>query len=231
MNMTEQELFDVPVPSATSTYTPVPHRTIVENVNNVLQTYNIGIAKREYKTNREGTQAVGLLDLDKSTKTFGYRLVFRNSYDKSMAVAFSASVQVLACSNGMMVGNQIHGFRRKHTGRVDVELQTFINSSIKDFSVLGKRVLEDAEKMKQVQIDRRIAAELCGKMFVEQEIINTVQLNILKKEIYDPSYPDFQEMNLWSFYNWTTHALKSSHPTEYMERHNKLHDYVTAEYL
>jgi len=229
--MTEQELFSVPVPAATKSYAPVPHKDIVETAQEVLDKYSASLAGRTYRTNEKGTQVIGLLDLAKKTQDFGYRLTFQNSYDKSMAVGFTASVQVLVCSNGMMIDVVTHGFRRKHTGSVREELKVYIHDCLKDLGPLMRRATEDAEKMRQVELDRTASAELAGRLFIEQEIVTATQLSIIKRELEEPTYDAFQEPNLWSFYNYVTHALKRAHPTEYVERHRKLHDFIGATYL
>lgn len=231
--MTKEELFAVPVPQATDTYAPVPHEHIVQTIEQTLAQHNIRIAKNTFITNKKGTQLVGTADLDRKTKDedFGYRLHYKNSYDKSMSVSFSAAAVVLVCSNGMIVTKQEGEiFMRKHTGNVKEILQNRFVESVKQLAPVMDRTLEHAEKMKSIQVDLGLAAELAGRMFIEEEIINSTQLNIIKKELDKPSWHVFSQPNLWSFYNHVTHALKHAHPTEYIKQHQNLHSFVETEF-
>lgn len=231
--MTENELFAVPVPERTKTYSPVPHQTIVERLTENLGKYQVGIDDKKYLTNSKGTQLIGTFDLDLKSQNgdFGYRVTFRNSYDKSMAVDFYASAVVLVCSNGMMVetGKQQIA-RRKHTGGVLEEINDKVTNALRQMMPTMTKTVRQASAMQQIAVDKRLAAELCGRMFVEQEIINSTQLNIIKREIESPSYAAFKDPTLWSFYNHSTHSLKEAHPTQYVNQHKQLHRFVEAEF-
>lgn len=232
-NKTREELFNVPVPQKTKSYTPVPHRDIVEAMEDILGRHNIGIKNETYMTNSKGTQLTGIVDLDRSTASndFGYRIYFKNSYDKSMSVSFCAAAEVLVCSNGMVVTQQEgEVFMRKHTGNVREVLQNRFVESVKQLAPIMDRTLQHAEKMKTIEVDMQLAAELAGRMFIEEDIINTTQLNIIKKELDKPSWHAFAEPNLWSFYNHTTHALKHGHASTYLKQHQQLHSFVEAEF-
>lgn len=234
MEITEQELFDVPVPLATDTYAPVSHKEIVTNTLDTLSSYGLGVRNKTYRANSAGTQLIGTFDLNRGSRELGiaYRLTFRNSYDKTMAVSFFAGAVVLVCSNGMMLPMTGEGgsFRRKHTGSVAGELKMKIEDAIGKFGPILNRTFEHAEAMQKIQVDKTAAAELCGRLFVEQEVINSTQLNIVKRELDAPSYEAFTQPNLWSFYNHVTHALKKTHPTSYVEQHLKLHSFVESAY-
>ena len=61
-------------------------------------------------------------------------------------------------------------------------------------------------------------------MFINDNLITSTQLNIIKKEILYSE--NFIDPTLWSFYNHCTEALKVAHPAEVLQSHIKLHDYV-----
>lgn len=233
MRMTEQQVYDVPVPEATKSYSPVPHQFVSETLQNVLSKYGVGVRKKHFATNSSGTQLVARFDLDQVTKdrTLGYRICFQNSYDKSMSVGFHKSAVVLVCDNGMMVEVSNMGqYRRKHTGNVQQILTKKIKHTLKGFPELMKQTVRDAEAMKQIKVDRTAAAELCGRMFIEHELINTVQLNVIKKELETPSYKAFAEPTLWSLYNHMTHSIKEAHPTKYVQQHQSIHKFVKEQF-
>lgn len=223
--MTEAELFRVPVPNKTDSYSPVAHEEVVNEITKYADSQGIGIKNRYYNTNQKGTQVIGYFDIESHVPGFDYRVAFRNSYDKSMSLAFVAGASVMICSNGMIVGET--QFVRKHTGEILSEMKQKIFTTFQDYQETMKRVREDSERMKQVQLDKTATAELCGRFFMEQDIITSSQLNIIRKELDSPSYEEFSDDNLWSLYNHTTHALKKTHPTNYLDKHKDLHEFVT----
>lgn len=226
--MNEQQILQVPIPKKTDSYSPVPHKDVIEEIQENLDKLGLSVKSKGYRTNKKGTQVVGNFDVGASHDLFDFRLAFRNSYDKSMSLAFVAGVSVMICSNGMIVGDT--KFVRKHTGSVLKEMRQRVGDAIKDFHSVMHQAGQDAYSMNKIDLDDTAVAELCGRFFMEQEIITSSQLNIIKDELKSPSFEDFEDQNLWSLYNHTTYALKKTHPTKYLDKHQDLHQFVTSEY-
>jgi hypothetical protein len=66
-------------------------------------------------------------------------------------------------------------------------------------------------------------AEFAGRMFIEDELVNSTQLSILKKEINFSE--NFKDENVRCFYNHVTEALKKTHPSQVMSSHLEVHKY------
>ena len=227
--MNEEELLRVPVPSKTDSYSPVPYRDVIDHIEEELDKRNLGIQNRSYRTNKKGTQVVGYFDVAANHMDFNFRMAFRNSYDKTMSLAFVAGISVMICENGMIVGDT--KFVRKHTGTVLQEMKSKISNTVSDYDSVLSTADQDSKKMKNVHLDKTATAELCGRFFMEQDIITSSQLNIIKDELKSPSYEEFEEENLWSLYNHTTHALKKTHPLNYLDKYKQLHEFVTKEVM
>lgn len=228
--MTLFDLYQVPMPEATETYAPVSHKFIMDTIQENLSDTKLEIVTKNFSANKYGTQLVGILGLKADSEEFNYQLMFRNSYDKSMAVGFAVGAQVMVCSNGMVITKWDNDYRRKHTGTVKEELHDRITASTNQLTGVLQQVEEQSAKMKEIEINPRLTAELCGRLVMEQGVINTMQLNIIRRELKNPSHQEFAEPTLWSLYNHTTEALKKSHPHEYMGRHRKLHEFVVKEF-
>lgn len=226
--MNKQELYQVPIPRATDSYSPVSHQNIIETVEEQLDKVNLSVEKSTYNVAREGKQLIGYMDIKSSFSELGMRIAFRNSYDKSMSVAFVAGSCVWICGNGMISG-EIQ-YMRKHTGGVVSELNSKIINSVNQLDDHFQRMFKHVGRMKNIQVDKTAAAELCGRMFVEQDLISSTQLGIIKRELSDPSFQDFTNPNLWSLYNHTTYSLKQAHPTHYIQDHINFHEFVEKEY-
>jgi len=226
--MNKEELYQVPIPIATDSYSPVSHQNIIETVEEQLDKVNLSIEKSTFNTGREGKQLIGYMDIKSSFSELGMRIAFRNSYDKTMSVAFTAGSVVWICGNGMISG-EIQ-YMRKHTGSVVSELNSKIVSTIQQLDDHFTLMRKHSEQMRNIQVDKTSAAELCGRMFIEQDLISSTQLGIIKRELSEPSFQDFTNPNLWSLYNHTTYSLKKSHPTHYIQDHINFHKFIEKEY-
>ena len=226
--MTEQELFQVPLPEKTASYTPVAHEQIVTEVRNEIDKAGLIITDATYQVDSYGQGMVGYMDLSAESAIFNYRLAFQNSYNKSRPVAFVGGTSVMICSNGMIVGDT--KFVRRHTGEVNLELTEKIKHVIGDLAADLKKAEQHAEQMKLVQLDTTATAELCGRLLMEHEIIGSTQLSIIRQEYKNPTYPELAGDTLWNLYNHATHALKKTHPYYFIAKHQELHNFVEKEF-
>jgi len=227
--MNKQDLYLVPVPSATNTYAPVSHRNVIDAVYEQLDKHNLHVKEERFNTARFGQQLIGYMDIEHpSSKELGMRLAFRNSYDKSMSVAFVAGANVWICSNGMVSGEL--QYVRKHTGGVIREMNDRIINSINELDSHFERMLSYSDKMKQRGLGISDASRMLGEMFIEKDLILPTQLSEVKRQLFNPKYEDFEDESLWSFYNHVTYSFKDSHPTTYIQQHRDFHEYIVDEF-
>jgi hypothetical protein len=227
----QQELFEVPLPQRTDSYTPISNREIVDLIHEEAIRNNLTILNTSFKVNGLGTQTIGYFDIQSDDSDMGMRGLFKNSYDKSMSFGFALGTTVWVCSNGCISGEVVT--KRKHTGDADDEVKYKI---IEGFSMIGdtfESIKQARDRFKSIEVTPRLNAELVGRMFMEHEFINSVQLNIIKKEcensdkfttIWEPGY------SAWDLYNNVTHSLKESHPSSYMHDHIDLHQFMMEQF-
>lgn len=227
--MTEQQLFDVAIPEKTESYSPVAHQQIVEEIRNRIDQTGLQIEDARYQVAQEGAQMIGYMDITANSGVFNYRLAFQNSYNKTMPVAFVGGTSVMICSNGIIVGDT--KFIRRHTGTVGQELSEKIHEVVEELQQDLIVAENHAEQMKLVQLNPTATAELCGRLLMEHEIITSSQLSIIRQEYKKPTYPELAGDTLWNLYNHTTHALKKTHPYNYLGSHSRLHKFVEKEFV
>jgi len=87
----------------------------------------------------------------------------------------------------------------------------------------------EREAMKEYDISKRVRAELVGRMFIEEGIIASTQLNIIKGQIANPSFDYGASGSLWELYQHTTYSLKEVHPTQWLTSHIKAHRFFNME--
>lgn len=227
--MTKLELLQVPVPIATDTYSPVSHRNIIDAVGEQLYKRNMQIHGEKYNSSADGKKVIGYYDIIyDNNPEMGMRLAFRNSYDKSMSVAFVAGNVVWICENGAISGEL--QYVRKHTGSVVNELNVKIIDTINQLEDHFIKIKAHSQQMKQIELTKVKAAEMYGRMFMIDDIITPTQLNIVKRELDNSKFEEFKEETLWSAYNHVTYALKESHPLNYIDQHVNLHKFVEQEF-
>lgn len=229
MNTTKDFLFNVAIPAKTESYSPVSHRDIFNATYEQLDRHNLIVESEGFNANRMGTEVIGYLDIKHPDLiNMGMRLAFRNSYDKSMSVAFAAGSVVWICGNGMVSG-EIQ-YIRKHTGTVVQELNTKIVTTINQLDNHFQKVIRQSEQLHNIEMSKEQYAELIGRLFIIDKVVIPTQLNIISREIDEPSFEDFRDMNAWSLYNHVTYSLKESHPTTYLQQHTEFHSFMEREF-
>ena len=220
--ITEYEIIQAEAPLSTTSYTPVPHMTLINMVKEKLDKHDLQISKTRYSGNNRLNQMFGVYDLKDSDGETNLNIGFRNSYDKTLPVGLVAGGTVLVCSNLMFRGEI--KVVRKHTKNVFQDIDALLENVIQSAKYEYEMLIEDKEKMKLKLLDKRQMAELAGRMFIEDRILTANQMSELKREIYHSEF--FQNDTLWDFYNHSTHALKKSHPGQIIPNHIRVHDFA-----
>lgn len=217
-----------PIPAQTPSYSPVSHAEIVSAIEANASRNNLNITKRRVYTNNLGTRVVSFFDVEDGTefgKEHGLKMMFgyRNSYDKSMSVAFVAGATVWICENGLISADMM-AFRRKHTGDVSSELDQKIQIGVDRMKDEFSKILLEVDVMKNYSLTPRQKAEVLGVMYFEKNVVTPTQLSIVKHELKHSKH--FKEDNAWSLYNNVTESLKKSHPVTIIRDHIKLHNFM-----
>lgn len=228
---TKELLLELDLPVQTSSYKPVAHQTIIDNVLSGIEHTGFELIGEHYTKARGGLQASGRYGLRYNGDTeMGLEVAWQNSYDKSISLKLAIGAYVFVCSNGACYGST-GSFKKKHVG----EIQTITPQKINDFLLQAGDDFEDKiafrERAKQIEVTRKTSAELVGRMFIEENIITATQLSIIKGEIINPSFEYNAENSMWELYNHVTHATKESHPALWIPRHQNIHKFfekVTA---
>lgn len=219
------QLLETPIPELTDSYSPVPHRAIIETVKDSLYSAGFSVENESYTSARGGMIANGryvIKDLEDGEMKL--QMVWQNSYDKSMSFKFAIGGVVMICSNGMVAGD-MGAFKRKHTGDATEFVPLYVESLIKDAAETFDMLKKEKDHFKLVETSLTTQAELLGRLYIEQDIITSTQLNVIKREMKDPSFDYKCPNTLWEIYNHATFALKQSHPQSWMKQHIELHDF------
>jgi hypothetical protein len=219
---TLEELREIPMPEETPTYKPVSHYDLATNLAEVSGTLlrDYTLDRSQYGLARDGAQLFGIHTYRNGSDSMGLSIGFRNSYDKSMSVGIALGASVFVCDNLALTGDI--AIARKHTSNVWQDLEELIITKIYRSQHNFNRIVEDAQIMQGQHLSDDDAYRLTGLLY-GHGIISPRQIPIVKKEWLLPSHEEFEERNVWGFYNACTEALKSSPPNRIMEKHIALH--------
>jgi hypothetical protein len=230
MTNTFSEICAVQLPEQTQSYTPVPNGRLVKTLRSMLDDAGIEITTERFELGHQDQQMFGVMQIRPSgvaeNKTTTRALGFRNSYDKSLPVGFVTGTNVIVCSNLMFQGEI--KLLRKHTTNVFGDLERLIAEAIGSVEQNYQTIEEDIERLRATEVDRLLAAELCGEMFMVEGIINTTQLNIIKRH-WDAQKRDVQTG--WDLMNHCTEAMKACVPYWRMRRQLELSQFFDKRLL
>ena len=227
---TAKELGKIPVPTKTDSYSPVPHSKVIDMTVKAIKKAGMEIKSTTYQMASDGSKAFGAYEIGTADKEMNIRLMWHNSYNKTMPLRWALGAHVIVCENGMVQG-ELGAFKRKHTGNVMEFFKQEVEAHVAKAGEMFQKLVEDRETMKKIALDKKAVAELVGRMYIEEALINTTQLAILKREIENPSFNYNADGSVWQLYNHATVALKVVHPHGHIAAHSNLHKFFTKEFL
>jgi hypothetical protein len=237
---TRNYLENAPLPNHGKSYTVISHKQVIDNTKQLLQDSGFIIQKELYRANMNANVAQGIYHIlpintvDPTIleeKELGMMFAWTNSYDKSTRFQCAIGAYVMVCHNGMVAGDMMN-FRRKHTGSADHDIRMQISNQIKNGEKYYKRILNDRDAMRNTELSLQEQAEIAGRLYINEDILDAAQMSCVKAELEKPSY-DYQcdQENAWTFYNHVTHALKKAHPRDWLSDSQNFHDFMTARVL
>jgi hypothetical protein len=237
---TRNYLENAPLPNHGKSYTVISHKQVIDNTIQLLADSGFIIQKELYRANMDANVAQGIYHIlpintvdptIMEEKELGMMFAWTNSYDKSTRFQCAIGAYVMVCHNGMVAGDMMN-FRRKHTGSADHDIRMQISNQIKNGEKYYKRILTDRDAMRNTNLSLQEQAEIAGRLYINEDILDAAQMSCVKAELEKPSY-DYQcdQENAWTFYNHVTHALKKAHPRDWLSDSQNFHDFMTARVL
>jgi hypothetical protein len=224
----ETELFSVPLPRETRTYKPVSHRELADVTMDAIHKSGFILDRQSYSSAKDGNVANGRFTIKNvADSEMQLQIGWQNSYDKSLSLKFAIGTRILVCANGCVSGD-FGSFKKKHVGEVATFAPAAIMEYIKKAGEAFTRMQVQRDAMKEIEVSKQIQAELIGRMFIEKNIIKSTQLNIIKDELRHATHDYKAEGSLWELYNFTTFALKETHPANWMRDHINAHDFFVS---
>lgn len=222
-------LLTAEIPQETKTYKPISHQQLIDLTLESIHQAGFELDKETYSTAREGNVANGRYTITNvADSEMQLQIGWQNSYDKSMSLKFAIGTSIFICQNGCVSGDY-GAFRKKHQGEIQTFTPNAITEYIKQAGDAFQKIQSDRENMKNIELTKRTTAELIGRMIIEENIIESTQLNIIRGQMDSPSFDYGAPNSLWELYQHTTYAMKEVHPSLWMRNHTNAHTFFVNE--
>lgn len=230
--VSENTLKATPLPNHGKKYQVVPHDYVISETKKELRSSGFNITTEFYKSSMDGQLAQGVYFIE-----FGndpdIKLMFAwsNSYNKLTRFKCAIGAHVVVCGNGMLSGD-MSNYRRKHIGYTALQdVSTNIKDQIAGAATHYNTLIADKEILKQVMLSPKKKGQILGELFACTEVLTLTQVGIVKRELDSPTFnyncdPD----SAWAMYNHVTFALKESHPVNFLNDHQVVHDYFMKQF-
>ena len=224
-NTTKELIMNTAVPVQTRTYKPVSHSQLIDLTLDSISKAGFTLDKETYSAAVDGQVANGRFSISNvADSEMQLQIGWQNSYNRSMSLKFAIGTRILVCSNGCVSGD-FGAFKKRHKGDIQDFTPSAITDYIKSAGEVFKKMQQDREGMKQIELTKRTKAELIGRMMLEEQFITSTQLNIISRELQSPTHDYDAKDSLWELYNYTTFSMKETHPSNWMNNHIKAHTF------
>ena len=225
----KEAIINVATPANTRTWKPVGHNQLIDTTLESITRAGFTLDKEEYSMAREGNIANGKYTISNiADSEMQLQIAWQNSINKTLSLKFAMGVHIFICSNGAVSGD-MGAFKRKHQGDVQEFTPRYITEYIKTAGDVFEKMQREREEMKQIELDRRVRAELLGRLYFEEELISSTQMNIIKRELDAPTYDYGAPNSVWETYQFVTFSAKDIHPSLWMDSHLDLHKFFTSQ--
>ena len=221
-------LLAAPIPQQTKTYKPVSHEQLMDLTLESIHQSGFVLDQELYTSAREGKVANGKFTIKNvADSEMQLQIGWQNSYDKSLSLKFAIGTRIFICENGCVSGDY-GAFKKKHQGEIQTFTPQAIVEYIKRAGEAFTKMQVERETMKNIDLDKRAQAELIGRMYIEEQFIESTQLNIIKRELDKPTHDYNATNSLWELYQFTTFSMKQVHPSLWMNNHIDAHSFFTG---
>lgn len=226
---TRELLVNTPVPQQTRSYKPVSHEQLIDLTLESIYQAGFELDKETYTASTDGLVANGRFTISNvADRDMQLQIGWQNSYNRKVSLKFAIGARIFICQNGAVSGDY-GSFKKKHVGEVQTFAPAAITDYIKSAGDAFRKLQSDRDVMKDIQVTSTRKAELLGRLYLENEIISSMQMNIIKGEIKKPTFDYGAQDSLWELYQHTTYALKQEHPANWMNAHIETHDFFVNE--
>jgi hypothetical protein len=217
--ITRAELVSLPLPETTSTFQPIAHSRLIDELESALAFRHISITRDEYAVSPDGMKLFGLLELDAEYEGVRFAIGLRNANDKSMRLGMVAGYRVFVCDN-MALSGDFKPLLAKHSKNFELveSLSIGVDRIQRGFEPLRTQI----EFMRGHTLSNDEARSLLYRAFMENRFPVKLLKTVHREFFVAPSHAEFKQQTVWSLSNAFTTAFKEVKPVRQYELTAKL---------
>lgn len=199
----------VQTPRSTSTWQPIPHILLIEEVERALKTNGLTIVSQAHSLTHDQARYFGLMEIQNgaSHDDYAYVLGIRNSHDKRFPAGIVAGMSVFVCDN-LSFSGEIK-IARKHTRFILRDIPMLTQDAIGRLMQKWHHQDERIAAYKAKNVNDRTAHDLIIRS-TDVGAATPRQIPNILKQWRDPQHQEFQPRNLWSLFNSFTEVAKGN---------------------
>lgn len=226
----KDEVFKIELPEQTRSYKPISHQSVIEGILEQVDKRNLIVDHEIYKTANSGLQLSGEIRFKSGLDSdLDMQLVFLNSYNKTISLKISSGSFARVCLNTSIYGSSIN-YKKKHSGEIQTLTPLKIIEQLDNMEKEFQKAIDFKERAKEIEITKRTCAELLGRMYLQENLISSTQLSVIKGEMEIPTYNYGVENTVWNSYSDVTNSYKSLSPMLMINKNVQLSDFYIKEF-
>ena len=210
IEVSPEVLSTVQTPERTSSWVPVPHDRLVEQVRIGLAGCGFEIAAEKHGLAHDGLRYFGVLQVVRpggNGKDYCRIAGIRNSHDKSFPAALAFGAQVFVCDNLSFSGEVT--LSRKHTVWIERDLPQLVARAIGIVSTSWENQDKRFELYKRFELTSSQVNDVLVQS-LDLQVIGATYIPDILKEYRHPRHQEFEAdgHTAWRLYNAYTEIMK-----------------------
>jgi NTP pyrophosphatase (non-canonical NTP hydrolase) len=153
---------------------------------------------------------------------FGYKLILKNSFDRSLRASFELGWERLVCKNGMSTMEKEFSATRKHSTKISTE---FLVGAIENALASGPNSLKVYDAMAAIAITDEQGINVLGHLEAKGMLSGSLKESIVTLWLH-PTRQEDKARNLYNLYNAVTEHLSRQVEGERYEYAHKVNNNV-----
>lgn len=212
---------NIPVPSPTASYTPVPHRHLMHSIMSAFTSQGFDIDKPSHQIHKRKHRFVSMFSVSggglPQDKALDWMVGVMNSYDMSRSVTLLFGARVFVCSNGAIVAD--HKLKTRHTLNVWDRIPNLIAESVDVFGDTIAKAQQRNDKLREIRVNDRRVIDAFAVEVARRGLLPETKAVAYADEVHNPSFDyGVKENTLWNIHNAYTHTAKGMEAGDFARR-------------
>lgn len=200
------DLAGIGTPVPTETWHPIPHATLLREVEQSLVRNDLRIVGQQHAIARDGDRYFGLLQIANGHNPGDHAWVLglRNSHDQTFPAGLVVGSKVFVCDNLAFSGEIV--IARRHTRWILRDLPRLVLDGVGQLTQRWHSQEERYDLYRDTPVSDSVAHDLVIRA-LDAQAVTTIQVPNVLREWRHPGREAFRPRSAWSLFNAFTHVV------------------------